>query len=397
MGSTIFDGGRRRVALLALLALAFLAVLAATAQTAAAYSGYKHKTATSCVDCHSTGDTNVPPVDADCTASLCHTGGFASRQTASTATRTCWSCHEPGQDMLAVQGAGCASAAAGCHTGTPHFGSNMQGCTTACHGVVQSGSNPGTSAHHNNTVNTAPTCTTSACHGATPHEAYLGAITCTTCHAGMGTTHPAVASMVAPNFTVVATPAIVKWGLTTILSGALKNGTTAMPGVTVTLQQKPAGAAAFAVVTDATTAADGTYTFAALSPTLLTTYRVVAPGGLVNTTVVRPGLKSLDVKVKPILTIALSKTRFLFGGRVTIKGTVTPARPGGIVKLTIQRKVGTAWKSATPVKSRTLSLTSAYSYNYKPPARGSYRVKASIAATSGLIAVVTAYKSWVVR
>ena len=399
MQSALVDSGKRRVVLAALLALVFLAVLAATARPAAAYSSYKHKTATSCINCHSTGDTNVPPVDADCTASGCHTGGFVARQTAGASTRTCWTCHDPGQDMSSAQGAGCGAAAAGCHTGTPHFGANMQNCTTACHGVVQSGSNPGTSAHHNNTVYTAPTCTTSACHGATPHEAYLGAGTCTTCHAGMGATHPAVAAMVAPNLTFAATPAIVKYGLTTILSGALKNGTTAMPGVKVTLQSKPVGTAAFAYVAEATTAADGTYTFAALSSTMLTSYRVVTPGGLVNTTVVRPGLKSLDVKVKPSLTIALGKTSFLLGGKELIKGTLNPARTGGTIKLTIQRKVSGVWKTQL-TKSVALLAGSGYttySYSYKPLKRGSYRVKANVAATTELAATFTAYKSWVVK
>lgn len=395
MGSVHIRGGRRRVGSLALLALAFMLVLAAMAQPALARDGWEHGGAT-CDSCHSAALT-----DATCT--VCHTGGFASRQTAGTATRTCWTCHEADQDMSAVQGAGCGSAAAGagCHNGAAHFGSTMQNCTTSCHGTVTAINAPGTSAHHNNTAYTAPTCTTSACHGATPHEAYLGAGACTTCHVGMGTTtHPAVAAMVAPNFTFAAAPAIVKYGLTTILSGALKNGTTVMPGVTVTLQSKPVGTTSFAFVAEATTAANGTFAFVAQSPTMLTSYRIVAPGGLVNTTVVRPGLKSLNVKVKPILTIALSKTKFLLGGKVTIKGKLTPARPGGIVKLTIQRKVSGVWKSATTVKSRALTAGSgytAYSFTYKPLKRGSYRVKAEIAATAELLAFTTAYKTWVVK
>ena len=85
--------------------------------------------------------------------------------------------------------AGCGTAAAGvdCHNTTAHFGSNTLTCTS-CHGVVQSGTNPGTSAHHGQTVYTAPaTCTD--CH--TPakglHTDFVTGLSCTTCHGGYDT------------------------------------------------------------------------------------------------------------------------------------------------------------------------------------------------------------------
>ena len=171
----------------------------------------------------------------------------------------------------------------------------------------------------------------------------------------------------------------------------------------MTLQTKPAGSADFATVVDTTTTTGGVYTFVAQSPTMLTTYRVVTQGGLVNTTVVKPALKTLDVKVRPDLTIALSKTRFLLGGSLVIKGKLNPARTGGIVKLTIQKKVGTSWKTKL-TKSVALTAGSgytAYSFTYKPPklasSRGSWRVKASIAATTELATFTTAYKTWTVK
>jgi hypothetical protein len=384
--------------MVAVLAAGAVLLFALTAQPAAAEFSWEHGGST-CVSCHgaslpSEPGWTVPTSDDACT--VCHSGGFTSRQTAGSATRTCWTCHDANEDMSAVQSAaGCGTAAAGaaCHNTQAHFGSTVAACTT-CHGTVTGISDPGTSEHHNTTVNNDPTCGT--CHG-TLHAEYVAGEACTTCHGGYETTHPVPATVAAPTVVLAAKPLIVKYGLTTIVSGSVKSGTAGLAGKTVALQAKPVGSADFAAVTTATTAADGAYAFVAQSPTMLTTYRVVTYGGVVNTTVVKPSLKILDVKVRPDLTIAVSKTKFLLGGKVTIKGKVTPARPGGIVKLTIQRKISGVWKNATTVKSRTLSATSTYSYTYKPLKRGSYRVKASIAATTELAAYTTAYKTWTVK
>lgn len=203
--------------------------------------------------------------------------------------------------MATVQGAGCGTAAAGvgCHNTSAHFGSNTLTCTS-CHGVVQSGTDPGTSAHHGQTDYTAP-ATCSDCH--TPanglHTDFVTALSCTTCHGGYDTAHPDCAAVTPPTVVLSAKPLIVKFGLTTILSGSVKTGTTGAVGKTVTPQARPAGSADFATVIDTTTTTGGVYTFVAQSPAMLTTYRVVTQGGLVGTTVVKPALKTLDVKVRP--------------------------------------------------------------------------------------------------
>ena len=59
------------------------------------------------------------------------------------------------------------------------------------------------------------------------------------------------------------------------------------------------GGAGLGPVSQAVTAADGSYAFAATSPTLATTYRVVAPRAAVSTTAVKPAVKTVDVKVTP--------------------------------------------------------------------------------------------------
>jgi len=390
-----------RVLVLAVVTFALALALLVLAQPAGAYSGFKHATAQSCASCHPGGNTSVTPTDANCTS--CHTGGFQSRQVGATTARTCWTCHDPGQDMTNVQATGCGTAAAGagCHnTASPHYGSNTVTCTT-CHGVAQSATNPGTSAHHDQTAYTAPT-TCADCHTQAKglHADFVAGVTCTTCHDGFGTAHPDPLAMKFPTVALTAKPLIVKYGLTTILSGSVKSGTAGVAGKTVTLQQKPVGSADFVTVTQTTTGLDGAYAFVAQSPTMLTTYRIVSQGAVVNATVVKPALKALDVKVSPALTVALAKTSFLLGGKQTIKGTIAPARPGGVVKLTIQRKISGVWKAAVPVKSAALQTGTGYttySFIYKPLARGSYRVKASIAATTQLAAFTTAYKTWVVK
>lgn len=386
------QGRARRLALLSVAALVVVVGCVVAAQPALAGSEFVHKTA-SCSSCHPSLDPSDPNFlpTSDTTCTQCHTTAFQSR-----GGRHCWDCHTSAADMSGVQSAaGCA--ASNCHD-PKHFGSNTLSCTS-CHGVVQSGVNPGTSAHHNNTAYAAPTCTTVGCHGAAPHEEFVEGADCTTCHAGYDTAHPVPAAVVPPTATLTATPAIVRYGLTTILAGSLKSGTTAIAGKNVTLHQKPVGSAGFAVVAVTSTAADGTFVFSALSPTMLTTYRIVTQGAVVSTTVVKPSLKTLDVQVRPVLTIALSKTKILLGAKVTIRGTLTPARPGGVVKLTIQRKVGTAWKTQL---TKNVALTAgsgstAYSFAYKPKLKGSYRVMASVAATTELAAAKTAYKSWVVK
>ncbi len=93
----------------------------------------------------------------------------------------------------------------------------------------------------------------------------------------------------------------------------------------------------------------------------------------------------------------------MLGGSLVIKGKLNPARAGGIVKLTVQKKVGTSWKTKL-TKSVAPTAGSGYtacSFTYKPPrlasSRGSWRVKASIAATTELATFTTAYKTWTVK
>jgi hypothetical protein len=146
MTKTKLTGTARVVLLVVVIALVALAA-AVAAQPAGAYTGYKHDGAQSCIDCHSTGDNNVPPVNADCTASGCHTGGYTALNSS-----TCWTCHTPGQNVSGFKTAsGCASGVGGasCHgSATKHVGATLNGGCTSCHSVTTSATNPSNSSHH---------------------------------------------------------------------------------------------------------------------------------------------------------------------------------------------------------------------------------------------------------
>lgn len=391
MGQTMTIDATRRGALLVTATAALLLAFLVLVQPALANDGFVHRGAT-CDTCHGSALS-----DATCTQ--CHTT-FSSRQAGATTARTCWTCHDSAADLSAVQGASCGTAAAGagCHGDSGHFGSNTQACTTACHDVLPASS----SVHHTEAAFDAPTC--ADCHGSPDslHNEIAVGVGCGTCHGGYDSVHPDPTKVMAPTVALAAKPTSVKYGLTTIVSGSVKygaEGAEGLVGSTVKLQAKPFGATTYAGVAETTTGVGGAYAFVAQSPTLLTSYRLVAAGGVVGPTIVKPSMKTLDVKVYPALTMTRTRSSFALGGKQTIKGTLNPARPGGAVKLTIQRKVSGTWKTQL-TKSRALTAASgytAYSYVYKPLKKGSWRVKATIPATPELAAFTTAYKIWVVK
>ncbi|HET7479640.1 MAG TPA: hypothetical protein VFJ72_09020 [Rubrobacteraceae bacterium] len=173
--------------------------------------------------------------------------------------------------------------------------------------------------------------------------------------------------------TANASAAIVNYGGTTAISGALTSDGAALPGKTVVLEQKPAGTAAFSAVAGATaqTGAGGSYTFAGVKPLKNTTYRVSFAG--------QPdaGLKATEamvvVKVKAMIGLNVAATNLKLGNSRVISGSVAPAH-AGVVKLTIKRN------GAPVLANKSLSLKSSrYSFSYKPPRAGLYTVSVSFA------------------
>ncbi len=112
---------------------------------------------------------------------------------------------------------------------------------------------------------------------------------------------------------------------------------------------------------------DGSYSLT-LTPTVGTTYRTRS-GDNVSVPVV------LYVHAK--VTIKASTKKTTVGKKVLISGTAGPVDPGA--KVQIQRKVGSTWKTLTSV---TVNSTGAYSYAWKPTAKGSYVLRAYVGGQS---------------
>jgi hypothetical protein len=100
------------------------------------------------------------------------------------------------------------------------------------------------------------------------------------------------------------------------------------------------------------------------------------------------------------VTLKLSGLRsgaMRLGRSVTATGKVTPTSlAGSKVKLTVQKKKSTRWVTLKSV-TRTISLTGAYSWKYKPARRGVYRLRATIAKTAAHRAATTTWRSFKVK
>ena len=141
---------RSRSLVIVLLALAVVAVFGIAAQQALAFQTFEHGTATTCTVCH-TVSTSTPPTNAACAASACHTGYNVPR-----AGKTCWTCHDPGQDMSAVPTGAPTSCTTTCHLagsqaavpGSGHNPHPERGLCTTCHNTTTSFNTPNGSPHH---------------------------------------------------------------------------------------------------------------------------------------------------------------------------------------------------------------------------------------------------------
>lgn len=103
-----------------------------------------------------------------------------------------------------------------------------------------------------------------------------------------------------------------------------------------------------------------------------------------------------DALVSGLITLKLNKTRVLFGTKITASGLVKPIAAGG-VKVLLQRKNSSGvWVKIT-TKTLTGTLANTYKWIYKPLKKGSYRMRASVLATSDTRAARTAYKAFAVK
>lgn len=245
----------------------------------------------------------------------------------------------------------------------------------------------------------AATCTD--CHAAppdgppAPHGVLVAAVTdCATCHKGMSP-HPDSASLARPALNLRFAAASHR------LSGRLEW----IGGRTVYLQQRLWGTGDFTDIAQVTTASGlfsiGNYGYTVPSPTPWVAYRAVAEGGVWGFVGPRTNTPALTVWLpRPTLTLKLSGLTdgsITLGRSVTEKGHVAPPLlTGENVGATVFRLRTGKWVEA---KSGTAEIgaTGTYTWKYTPGMRGSFRVRAAIAATDNHNAVTTTWRYFKVK
>jgi hypothetical protein len=178
-----------------------------------------------------------------------------------------------------------------------------------------------------------------------------------------------VSAQQSPNtVTLAAAPTLVGFGAATVLSGQVTGAGNA--GVKVDLQQNPHPFADFKNAgMSTTTDASGNYSFT-VKPALLTRYRVTAKA--------KPQVESpvVEVRVRPLVSLAVNDSSARKGQRVTFSGSVTPAHDGRTV--TIQRKIGRgAYRTISTVGlvKSAVAGRSDYSKTLKVTRTATYRVR----------------------
>jgi len=153
--------GRRRSRSLVVvfLALAIVAVFGIAAQQALALGSYAHDGIgpADCSACHDGAPSKATATNAKCIT--CHTGYAAM-----SASKTCWTCHTPGQDMAPVKSGAPADCTLACHlangTTSTHVAHTDRPTTcTVCHPLTTSATVANGSPHHTAKVLPATTIT----------------------------------------------------------------------------------------------------------------------------------------------------------------------------------------------------------------------------------------------
>jgi len=96
-----------------------------------------------------------------------------------------------------------------------------------------------------------------------------------------------------------------------------------------------------------------------------------------------PGCHGAPEPITTAVSLKVAPTSIRLKKTVKATGAVTPAADlvGIKVVLKAEMKVGSAWKAAKTTTS-VVSATGTYSWTYKPAKKGSYRMTASIVATT---------------
>lgn len=182
----------------------------------------------------------------------------------------------------------------------------------------------------------------------------------------------ALAALVAPSaqgaptpqtLTISASAATVKFGGSVTLSGKLAGGK--VDGRSVTLREDPFPVGAFTNAGNATTNATGDWSLVQ-NPFANTRYQ--ARSGKADS-------PTVDVMVRPAITLAVSDRTPKRGQRVNFSGTLCPEHDG--VAIALQRRTATGWRTvASPVLADVATTTcSSYAKRLRVRRNGAYRAR----------------------
>jgi len=165
------------------------------------------------------------------------------------------------------------------------------------------------------------------------------------------------------NLTIDASANTIKVGGTVTLSGKL-NGTN-NGGRSVTIEQDPFPIDTFTNAGTATTNATGDWTFAH-KPAVNTRYR--ARSGNADS-------KTVDVMVRPAISLTVSDRTPSAGSRVRFSGQLCPEHDG--VAIAPQRRFGTKWRTLRKPVLKDIPAGTCSSYSKRLPVRkdGVYRTR----------------------
>jgi hypothetical protein len=165
------------------------------------------------------------------------------------------------------------------------------------------------------------------------------------------------------NITIAATPTTVKFGGSVTLSGKLTGSNNASRPVTI--EQDPFPVDTFTTAGTATTNATGDWTFAH-KPAVNTRYQARSGGA---------DSQTVDVMVRPAITLRLSDRTPRRGQRVRFSGRLCPEHDG--VAIALQRRFGTTWRTLRkPVlKDVAGSTCSSFSQRLRVRRDGAYRAR----------------------
>jgi lipoprotein-anchoring transpeptidase ErfK/SrfK len=179
------------------------------------------------------------------------------------------------------------------------------------------------------------------------------------------------ATAVAPtDLSAAAAPAVVAYPGTAHITGFISGSGAALAGASLTLLERPAGAADWATTGRTTAAgADGAFRFD-VAPSVSTDYRVGFAGDVAHAA----AQADVHVGVSPHVTFPDPADPWL-GETATLKGFVAPVRPGAPV--TIEQRTDSGWE---PMLSGTLDSGSRYAIPWTPSEEGRYRLRARLDA-----------------